>query len=537
MPPYRLTRLNSHPPRLRLSCTDKQDFAAAGGHFSGLRTTGSAYDLRSSSPVSMSDILRTSSRSSLVPPSAHAAQSAADASSRSREVSPTSAATAAAAAAAPGGGGAFNDATPPTGAPPQPTATGTISPSVYAAAAEAISSPDSGPYTYPYQPPDPSPPPLGNPYFMGAVSPSSQPGYPHPQSHPDRPPMPNAGMYASFGQVSSASANATEEDLSNAMRGMNLANGAGGVNGIPAGPNGPQRGQQYSPEPYGGPRNGGREMPARQDSSSFQPYYLGGPAPYMTHPGDMYAANGGMPYGQAGYYAAAAQGAGPTANGDAPGGAPGIGRRDSITPQWALPMPPFALAPDFVGPHSRQGSFSFGSPAGMMPPQQGYTPNAAAGSATPSGGHSRQPGSGGGSAAGDDPAQYAPHGVPAMMAQQQQQAYQPGHPQQQHQPPMHHPGHPNGPQLGQQHHIILGRGVRGQEYVAPGPMHASPYGMGYGAPDLRQLKSPLLQEFRNNRNRNWELQVRPIPCPLPLGSGSGLTRLIRSISDSRGDRT
>ena len=72
-----------------------------------------------------------------------------------------------------------------------------------------------------------------------------------------------------------------------------------------------------------------------------------------------------------------------------------------------------------------------------------------------------------------------------------------------------------GPQLGQQHQIILGRAVRGQEYIAPGP--AGPgYGNGF-APNVRSMMSPLLDEFRSNRNhefrsnrnRTWELAVGP----------------------------
>lgn len=73
-------------------------------------------------------------------------------------------------------------------------------------------------------------------------------------------------------------------------------------------------------------------------------------------------------------------------------------------------------------------------------------------------------------------------------------------------------------QLGQQHQIILGRGLRSSaEYVAPGPMHqpAYPvygggYGHGYGAAETmgRALRSATLEEFRTSRHRIWELSVR-----------------------------
>lgn len=85
-----------------------------------------------------------------------------------------------------------------------------------------------------------------------------------------------------------------------------------------------------------------------------------------------------------------------------------------------------------------------------------------------------------------------------------------------------------GPQLGQQHQIILGRAVRGQEYIAPGP--AGPgYGNGF-APDVRQMRSPLLDEFRSNRNRTWELPVRlSLPHLTSLGCYSSKLFLSRRI--------
>ncbi|GAA5992359.1 hypothetical protein JCM10908_000443 [Rhodotorula pacifica] len=534
----RQTASSSDDLRLRSSADDARfrkgldrlsaDFAAAGGGaYSSyhLKTSGSAMDLRSASPASASltDPLRNSTtsmtgttRPSLLPQSSYsdplssAAATAADniggygggADDRSLEPSVNGSSSAnghdpstGATSAQPigGGGGA---ATIPGGLNPPSTTTTTQapSPSVYAAAAEAISSPNSGPYLYPYQPPDPSPPPLGNPYFMAAMSPPpppphhQQPGYPHPHQH-QRPP--NEGMYASFGQASTASANATEEDLSYAMRGMQL--GAAGGGGVGAANNaaGQQRSPQYSPEPYSAAAH------ARQDSAaSFQPYYLTAASPYLAHPAEMYVTQGGMQYAPAGpgYYAAAGPPppSGPvdasSGNANAGGPPPGVGRRDSITPQWGtLTMPAFALPPDFVGPSSRHGSFSFGSP---MPAHQAYPPGAGGPAAPPT-------------------ATFG--GVNAPLTRQQH----PPPPQAQanglvssggDRGPYGMQQQGGGPQIGQQHQIILGRGVRaGQEYVAPGPIPPHGYGMGY-APDVRQLRSPLLEEFRSNRNRSWELQ-------------------------------
>jgi hypothetical protein len=72
-------------------------------------------------------------------------------------------------------------------------------------------------------------------------------------------------------------------------------------------------------------------------------------------------------------------------------------------------------------------------------------------------------------------------------------------------------------QLGQQHQIILGRGLRSSaDYVAPGPMHqpvypayGGGYGHGYGAAETmgRALRSATLEEFRTSRHRIWELSV------------------------------
>ncbi|KAK4051404.1 mRNA binding protein puf3 [Microbotryomycetes sp. JL201] len=76
-------------------------------------------------------------------------------------------------------------------------------------------------------------------------------------------------------------------------------------------------------------------------------------------------------------------------------------------------------------------------------------------------------------------------------------------------------------QMGQQHQIILGRGLRSSvDYIAPGPMsqanvgapvnysgYSAGYGHGYGAAETmgRALRSPMLEEFRTSRHRVWEL--------------------------------
>lgn len=79
------------------------------------------------------------------------------------------------------------------------------------------------------------------------------------------------------------------------------------------------------------------------------------------------------------------------------------------------------------------------------------------------------------------------------------------------------PGHGLQHQLGQQHQIILGRGLRSSaDYIAPGPLAAGPYvypaagyGHGYGAAETmgRALRSATLEEFRTSRHRIWELTV------------------------------
>ncbi|GAA6003048.1 hypothetical protein JCM10207_001962 [Rhodosporidiobolus poonsookiae] len=392
------------------------DYSSSARPRSPLKTTGSAADLRSSSPApGMTDQLRAPSRSSLLPSSNLASHSSGDS---SQDASPL-------------GSSGLSD--PHTAAT---TASSAAGPSPYGALGpDATPSPNSAPYVYPFQPPDPSPPPLGNPYFAQ--------GFALPMSPPQNPRTARYGDGAG-GQVDGQ---LSPDDLAFGMRSVNLNGGAGaggGANGV-GGPNGAARGQPphralYSPEPYGG----ARDQPSRQSIGGFQPYFMTTPtSPYMAHQ-DPYSSIGFT--SPPGFFS-------PTMT-------DGMnGRRDSLPgPGWGLSMPPFALPPEFSqspsnGP-SRQGSFSY-TPSGL-PQASPYAPG-------------------------------APSGYPAATNYEQVA-----------------PMYASGPQLGQQHQIILGRGVRGVEYIAPGPVQPHGYGAGYG-PDMRSLRSPLLEEFRSNRNRSWEL--------------------------------
>ncbi|GAA5896446.1 hypothetical protein JCM6882_001015 [Rhodosporidiobolus microsporus] len=317
--------------------------------------------------------------------------------------------------------------------------------------ADSTPSPNSGPYVYPFQPPDPSPPPLGNPYFnQGFAIPMSPPHLPR-----------NAGG-SGYGGYAPAGGEQqlSPDDLAFGLRGVSLNGSAAG-----GAPNGagrsqpPSRDAPFSPGPYnggglGGGAGGQRDgaPPARQNSTGgFQPYFMATPAsPYM---------GGQDPYSPMAFAAPTFYSA------EGPGG-----RRESIpVPGWGLTMPPFALPPDLQAPStvpSRQGSLSY--PSGLAGQPNGIPAGAYAPGAPP-------PGAFGGGG--------------------------PSSPYDQAGPPLYAPG----PQLGQQHQIILGRGVgRGVEYIAPGPVQQHQYGAGYG-PDMRSLRSPLLEEFRSNRNRSWEL--------------------------------
>ncbi|GAA6049753.1 hypothetical protein JCM3770_004441 [Rhodotorula araucariae] len=416
---------------------------------SQFKTTGSAVDLRPSSPASMADSLRAPSRSSLLPPSSSLAHTSSDGSLDTSPIGsgassePITAATAASVAL-----------NPPSSASPGA-----------GIASDSAPSPGANPYLYPFQPPDPSPPPLGNPYFAhpGALGMSPPPmGYAPPRNGRQ-----GDSMF-SFGQAAAASA--ADDELALGMRGMAL-NGGAGANGI--GARGGQR-SPYSPEPYPaavpGGAGGPRDAPARQNSLPYgaAPYYLPPGSPYAGHQ-DLYSP---ISFAAPSYYS-------PDASN---GAATAASRRESLAPAWGLPMPPFALPPEFAqspsAAPSRQGSFS-------------YTPSGLAG----------QPG-----VAGMSPYAHGAFGsshleaaaAAAVAAANGAGAYGAA-------APGGGPHYGGGPQLGQQHQIILGRGVRGMEYVAPGPVQQHGYGAGYG-PDMRSLRSPLLEEFRGNRNRSWELQ-------------------------------
>ncbi|BGP48891.1 mRNA binding protein puf3 [Rhodotorula kratochvilovae] len=411
-------------------------------------STGSVADLRPSSPASMADSLRAPSRSSLLPPSSSLAHSSSDGSLETSPIGsaassdPTTAGTAASVSLNPAG----------------------TSPGV-GLASDSTPSPGANPYLYPFQPPDPSPPPLGNPYFAhpGALGMSPPMGYAPPRNGRQ-----GESMF-SFGQA--AAANAADDELALGMRGMAL-NGAAGANGAAA--RGGQR-APYSPEPYaaavpGGGVGGPRDAPTRQNSLPYgaAPYYLPPGSPYAGHQ-DLYSP---ISFAAPGYYSPDGT------NGAAQAGS----RRESLAPAWGLPMPPFALPPEFAqapsAAPSRQGSFSY-TPSGL-PGQPGVAGMSPYGPGAPG-------------AYGSSHLEAAAAAAAAAAANG---AGGYGHAAQ---------GYGAGPQLGQQHQIILGRGVRGMEYVAPGPVQPHGYGAGYG-PDMRSLRSPLLEEFRGNRNRSWELQ-------------------------------
>ncbi|GAA5826456.1 hypothetical protein JCM11251_002379 [Rhodosporidiobolus azoricus] len=421
------------------------DFSLAGRPRPHLKTTGSSVDLRSSSPAgSMTEpSLRAPSRSSLLPPSSHLAHSQHSASSDT-----TSHSQEASPLGSTGGLSSPNTAAS-TGA-----STSSGGPSPYGAnqhhLADTTPSPNSGPYVYPFQPPDPSPPPLGNPYFNHA-------GFAVPMSPPQ---FPRNGRVDGYGGYAAGAEQLSPDDLAFGLRGVNL-NGSAVPNGMNGGSGrasqAPSRDSGFSPGPYGGPA-AGRDTPARQNSTGYSPYgFMGSPgSPYMAAPPqDPYSP---MTFAAPTFYSP-----------DGPGG-----RRDSVpVPGWGLTMPPFALPPDLQPPSvapSRNGSLSY--PSGLT-------------------GHHQQ-------ANGIPTGAYAPGAAPGGV-------YAPSSPYDQVPPASAAGMYAAGPQLGQQHQIILGRGVgRGVEYIAPGPVQQHQYGAGYG-PDMRGLRSPLLEEFRSNRNRSWEL--------------------------------
>ncbi|GAA6059491.1 hypothetical protein JCM10212_002234 [Sporobolomyces blumeae] len=302
----------------------------------------------------------------------------------------------------------------------------------------SASSPSGQPYVYPYQPPDPSPPPLGNPYFA--------------QSFSAMPINNRNGSYMGYGP---AEPQMSPDELAFGLRGMHLGGGGAGGggggggraggSGVGGGMGGGLGGRNPSHHHPGG----GREPPARQNSSGFQPYYMASPAsPYLPHQDAYSPISFGAP---SPFYANGLPNGGPT-------------RRDSVpVPGWGLSMPPFGFHPEYSQPGSsvpsRQGSLSYGASGPQPSGLSAYSTN------------------------GAPPHQFAGSaGVEPVP-----------------------PPYATGPQLGQQHQILLGRAVRGVEYIAPGPA-----GQGYNSaaafgPDMRNLRSAVLDEFRTNRNRTWEL--------------------------------
>ncbi|GAA5890731.1 hypothetical protein JCM8208_004977 [Rhodotorula glutinis] len=452
--PAEFTKSTSSSDESRTATTAK-GLARLSGEYARphLMSSNASVDLRPSSPATLGDALRAPSRSSYLAPTSSLAHSSSD---DSHDPSPANSSSS-------------------RGRPPSLNLHSTAGTSPAPGLASNLSpSPGANPYLFPYQPPDPSPPPLGNPYFSHGISPPPMGG----GGYPSAPRSSRLGgdPMLSFGQA--AAANAADDELTLGMRGMALNGGAAAVNGVGGGA---AQHPPFSPEPFsptmptglGGPRNG---PPPRQDSLPYgaAPYYLPPDSPYNAHQ-ELYAAPPPqlppMPsFGAPAYY--------PNDASDGSGS-----RRGSLAP-WGLPMPPFALPPDFAqspsGPPSRQGSFSYGAQGvpGMpsMPPYAPPPP-----SAGPNG-------------------VYGSSHLDAAAAAAAANPYGPGGPGGA--PP---PGaYGASPQLGQQHQIILGRGVRGMEYVAPGPVPQHGYGNGY-APDMRNLRSPLLEDFRSNRNRSWEL--------------------------------
>ncbi|GAA5936525.1 mRNA-binding protein PUF3 [Sporobolomyces koalae] len=308
---------------------------------------------------------------------------------------------------------------------------------------ESSTSPSGQPYVYPFQPPDPSPPPLGNPYFAQSFSPMIQS---------------RGGPEPFYNQYGPGGDQFSPDELSFGMRGMNLGGAGAGPNGQgPPGPLGRKNSHPhtrlFSPDPYqGGGGAGGREPPSRQNSNGFQSYFIPPPgSPYLAQQ---------EPYSPVSFGAPS-----PFNPHGMPNG--GLGRRDSIqVPGWGLSMPPFGFHPEFsqsasVGP-SRQGSFSF--------PSNGPQPSGLSAAYPPAPPAQAQ-------YASSPPIEQAPIYATA------------------------------GPQLGQQHQIIVGRSVRGQEYIAPGP--AGPAGYvavpAFVQTDARHMRSALLEEFRSNRNHDWQL--------------------------------
>ncbi|GAA5898442.1 Pumilio-family RNA binding repeat-containing protein [Sporobolomyces salmoneus] len=314
------------------------------------------------------------------------------------------------------------------------------------------SSPSGQPYVYPFQPPDPSPPPLGPPYFQQF------------SSMPQPSPEPFYNQYGPGGDQFSP------DDLAFGVGRMNLGNGGAGGKGLNLGGRKnsiPHVNQGFSSDSFGGNGmdHGPRGPPTRQNSNGFQPQFLPSPAsPYLSHP---------EPYSPISPF-------GPPPPCYASGG---LARRDSIqVPGWGLPMPPFGFPPDFTRPGSaipsRQGSFSY---AANGPQPSGLS------------------------------AAYPPPPPPLSSAPSQTRFSTSPPPPPPEQAPIYGNGGgggqgPSAPQFGQQHQIITGRTVRGQEYIAPGPAGPGYVAVpGFAPVEVRHMRSPLLEEFRMNRVHDWGL--------------------------------
>lgn len=262
------------------------------------------------------------------------------------------------------------------------------------------------------------------------------------------------------------------DDLAFGMQGMNL-NGASGSDGY-RNRQQPNQRPAFSPAGYG---RDGSAPPTRQGSGGYANYFAspymaqqdpytssgyGDPSGFFQPQGDV---NGGPVRRDSGYAPSSSPPTLPSSPAFAPHPYAYPPLRSSQQQPWNLPhgsdYSPSALP-------SRHGSFSY-SPALSHQPSLPY-------------------GLAPGAAFGGSPLE---QGTPVFQAAQ----------------------------LGQQHQIILGRGLRSSaDYVAPGPMHQTAYpvygggyGHGYGAAETmgRALRSATLEEFRTSRHRIWELSVSP----------------------------
>lgn len=295
-------------------------------------------------------------------------------------------------------------------------------------------------------------------------------GYPRNGGARQQPTSFNNGGFEGF--AAAGPPQLSPDDLAFGMQGINL-NGASASDGYRSRQQPNQR-AGFSPAGYG---RDGAAPPTRQGSGGYANYFA---SPYMAQQQDPYASNGygdPLPFFQP--------------QGDVNGGP---ARRDSgYAMSLSLPILPSSHA--FVShPYAYLFPRSSQPQPWTLPHGSDYSPSALPsrhGSFSYSPALAHQPslpyGLAPGAAFGGSPLE---QGTPAFQSAQ----------------------------LGQQHQIILGRGLRSSaDYVAPGPMHqpAYPvygggYGNGYGAAETmgRALRSATLEEFRTSRHRIWELSVR-----------------------------